>query len=140
MQITSVPEKTNQWRATAVTTFLILLAVLLFGWAISRMGLLNGVRATAVTPQALPFTAQAMRFGPEILTVKAGEEVTVVLDNHDLYEHSFDVDALDLHVALPPNGRTEFTFIAPQAGTYTLYCAVLGHREAGMESTLVVAE
>lgn len=140
MQATNLPDKTNQWLTTAVTSFIILLAILLFGWVISRMGLFN--KAGNSEPIAAPYTrhvtSEAMRFSQEELQVRVGQEVTVILDNRDLYGHSFDVAELDLHVEMPPNGRTQFTFIPTQSGTYAIYCAVQGHREAGMVSTLVV--
>ena len=94
-----------------------------------------------ISANALQFTTEAMRFGLEELQVKAGQEVTIVLDNLDLYGHSFDVDAFDLHVEMPANSRTEIRFTPPTVGrTYIIYCAVPGHREAGMVSTLVVGE
>lgn len=142
MQATNVQEKTDQWLGTAVTVFMVIIALLLFGWVIGRMGLLNrvGGAETAVPGPSFHLTAEAMRFGQAEIRVKAGQPATLVLDNHDLYEHSFDVDELDLHVAMTANGRTEFTFTPSEAGTYTIYCNVPGHREAGMVSSLVVAE
>ena len=140
MQATSEQVKTHQWLTTAITIFTLFIAVILFGWVMSRMGIFNriGHSETAVSPHTLHITSEAMRFGQEALQLKAGQEITLLLDNHDLYGHSFDVDELDLHIEMPPNGRTQFTFTPTQSGTYTIYCAVPGHREAGMVSTLVV--
>jgi plastocyanin len=95
---------------------------------------------TAVAADSLQLTTEAMRFGQEALQVKVGQEVTLLLDNRDLYGHSFDVDVLNIHVKMPANGRTAFTFTPTETGTHTIYCAVPGHREAGMVSTLVVGE
>lgn len=140
MRVTSEQTTTNQWLTTAVTTLVIVTAVILFGLVISRMGLLNrlGSGQTAVDPRAITITTASMRFEPETLRVKAGQEVTLLLENEDLYGHSFDVDAFDLHVEMSANSRSEQTFTFTEAGTYTIYCAVPGHREAGMVSTLVV--
>ena len=148
MQATSEQKETNQWLSTAVTTIIIVIAIILFGAAISQLGLLKGVlgRETAVSSKlsagvpddAITLTAQSMRFGLTELQVTAGEETTLVLDNHDLYGHSFDNDDLDLHAEMAANGRSVITFIATEPGTYEIYCGVPGHREAGMVSTLVV--
>lgn len=140
MQATSEQKETNQWLSTAVTIAIIGLAIILFGAAISQLGILNGVVTgkTSVPDDAITLTAQSMRFGLTELQVTAGEETTLVLDNHDLYGHSFDNDDLDLHAEMAANGRSVITFIAPEPGTYEIYCGVPGHREAGMVSTLIV--
>ena len=142
MQAAGKQTNSNQWLTTAVTTTIIVLAIILFGWVMSRMGLFNRVGSgkAAVAADSLQLTTEAMRFGQEVLQVTIGQEVTLVLDNRDLYGHSFDVDALNVHVEMPANGRTPFTFTPTETGTYTIYCAVPGHREAGMVSTLVVGE
>ena len=69
---------------------------------------------------------------------EAGEETTLILENHDLYGHSFDSDELNLHAKMDANGSSVITFTATDPGTYEVYCGVPGHREAGMVSTLVV--
>jgi uncharacterized cupredoxin-like copper-binding protein len=140
MQSAGVKEKSNEGLSTAVLLLIIGMALILFVVVIGRMGLLNRWAAgeTAVAADTLQLTAEAMRFGQPELQVKAGQEVTLVLDNHDLYGHSFDVDGLDLHVEMVANGRATITFTPIEADTYLIYCAVPGHREAGMVSTLVV--
>ena len=140
MQATNEQENSNQWVATAVSIIIISIAIILFGAVINQLGLLNGLagRETAVSNNAIHLNAKAMRFGMTELHVKAGEEVTLVLDNHDLYAHSFDIDGLDLHVEMNANGRSVIKFTATEPGTYNIYCGVPGHREAGMVSTLVV--
>jgi nitrite reductase (NO-forming) len=46
---------------------------------------------------------------------------------------------LDIKVDLPAGQTTNVTIDAP-AGTYTFYCSIPGHRQAGMEGTLTVKE
>lgn len=151
MQATNTQGKPNQRLATAVTMFFIGIAIVLFGGVISRMGLFNrlssGATATSTgSVQAVAgddtqqLTAEAMRFGLPELRLKAGQEVTLALDNLDMYGHSFDVDELDLHVEMPANGQVEASFTPTEPGTYTVYCKVPGHREAGMVSSLIVEE
>lgn len=142
MQAARTQAKSNQWLATAVTMFFIGVAIVLFGAVISRMGLFNrlGTGATAVAEDTQQITAEAMRFGTPELRLKAGETATLALDNRDLYGHSFDVDVFDLHVEMPANGQVKTSFTPTEPGTYTIYCNVPGHREAGMVSTLIVEE
>jgi nitrite reductase (NO-forming) len=54
--------------------------------------------------------------------------------------HDFVIDELDVHVAADRDETAEGGLRADTAGEYTYYCTVAGHREAGMEGTLVVEE
>ncbi|MEX2238800.1 MAG: cupredoxin domain-containing protein [Dehalococcoidia bacterium] len=46
----------------------------------------------------------------------------------------------DLHVAAEAGESAVLSFTPTEAGSYTFYCTVDGHREAGMEGTLTVEE
>lgn len=144
MQVTTpVTEQESSWLTKAGLAVGILVCLLLFGLVVARMGLLNGLAnrgETAVSTQnnTLIYTTKDMRFGQAELRVKAGQEITLQLENYDMYPHSFDINELDLHVEMPANGRSITQFTAPDPGTYTIYCAVPGHREAGMIATLIV--
>ena len=65
------------------------------------------------------------------------KEVTLEVTNPDAFDHDFVIDELDVKVALPAGETTKVTFQAGP-GTYTFYCSIPGHREAGMEGTLTV--
>lgn len=75
-------------------------------------------------------------FEPSEATVEAGE-VTVTMNNEDEQRHTFVIDdpqfELDAQGGGSDSGSVEF-----EPGTYTFYCDVPGHREAGMEGTLEV--
>jgi uncharacterized cupredoxin-like copper-binding protein len=82
-----------------------------------------------------------MRFEPDTITVSAGQDVTIDLENAGAIVHSFTLrgqeDEVDYHL----DGRQQdtFTFAAPsEPGEYEVYCAVPGHEQAGMVGTLVV--
>jgi plastocyanin len=85
----------------------------------------------------------SLSFDPDEFTVPAGQEVTVTLTSGGV-EHDFVVEDLggeDVDVVHADANQTETgTFTADEAGTYTVFCSVPGHREAGMEATLEVVD
>ena len=95
-----------------------------------------------VSPEALArlpaLGIPGMRFDQKKLMVKAGETVALRLDNAHSTPHSFDIDALDVHVPVAAGAQSLILFTPTQPGVYTFYCSLPGHREAGMEGTLVV--
>jgi plastocyanin len=80
---------------------------------------------------------KAAKFARERITV-AGGQVGIVVDNEDLFWHTFTIDELDVDVRVPVSSRRRAVFTAPP-GTYEFYCAIPGHRAIGMEGTLVVS-
>ena len=82
----------------------------------------------------------ALAFTETELTTTAGSD-TIVFDNPSTTQHNVEIeDANGEDVAETETiagGTTEATADL-EPGTYTFYCAVDGHREAGMEGTLTV--
>lgn len=109
------------------------------------LAVLAAVLAVAVTacdggaPGSVSVQAQDdLSFEPEQLEVAAGE-VTVEMTCGEGVEHTFVVEeAGDEQVAACDPGETDSGTIQLDAGDYTFYCDVPGHREAGMEGTLTV--
>jgi plastocyanin len=83
--------------------------------------------------------ADDLVFDPDEITVQVGEDIAIVLTSVDIL-HDFTIDELDAHVAADRGETATGGFHAEEPGRYTFYCAVTGHREAGMEGTLVVEE
>lgn len=81
--------------------------------------------------------ATSFEFDPDEITVTAGEDIAIVLTSDDLL-HDFTIDDIDVHVAADRDETAEGGLRADEPGEYTFYCTVEGHREAGMEGTLVV--
>lgn len=125
------------------TTLIGLLAVLALTLAACGGGDDGGGGGEATTSVAVTGT-DSLAFEPTDFTVPAGEEVTVELTAEAGVEHDFvveDVGGEDVEVAHAEAGETASgTITIDEAGSYTFYCAVPGHREAGMEGTLEVVE
>jgi plastocyanin len=66
-----------------------------------------------------------------------GGSITVAVSNHDLFWHTFTIDALHVNADVPIGANRRVTFNAPP-GRYEFYCRVPGHRAAGMKGILTV--
>ncbi|MEP7356596.1 MAG: cupredoxin domain-containing protein [Anaerolineales bacterium] len=84
--------------------------------------------------------SDAFKYDPATLTAKVGQEVTVNLENKGALDHSFVIDELSVKLETVKAGTTgHVTFTPSQAGTYTYYCDVPGHKAAGMTGTLTIS-
>ena len=119
------------------------LSVLTLGAALALAGCSS---ATPAGPTAVPAASytigalDAFKYDPATLTAKVGEQVTIVLDNKGVLEHNFVITELDVHLGPIAGGTTSGpgTFTPTTAGTYSYFCDVPGHKEAGMTGTLTV--
>lgn len=80
-----------------------------------------------------------LAFEPEQATVTAGE-VTVELTAEPAVQHNVVIEGLldDQPLVEAAAGETATGSVSLEAGSYTLYCGVPGHREAGMQGTVEV--
>lgn len=79
-----------------------------------------------------------LKFNPTSGTVAAGE-VEIVLTNGPTVEHNVVIEELDDEVVVEAAaGETASGTVELEAGSYTYYCNIPGHRQAGMEGTLTV--
>lgn len=100
----------------------------------------NGVDgATAAGPTTISVTGtNGLQFEPTDLTARAGS-VTIELIAQDVVEHTFVIEELDdVEVVAVAAGETATGTVELDAGTWTFYCSVPGHRGAGMEGELTV--
>jgi plastocyanin len=80
------------------------------------------------------------KYMPPTLSAKAGK-VTIAFTNHAPVEHNLTVASASGAVlgATPTfTGAAKNVTVSLTPGTYKFYCTVPGHRQAGMEGTLVV--
>jgi len=96
-----------------------------------------GVSAEALA-QLSALVSGRNTFGQTELRARVGETVALRLENSDTQTHSFDIDAFNVHVAMPTNMPALALFTPTAPGSYTFYCRIPGHIEKGMKGTLIV--
>jgi plastocyanin len=102
-------------------------------------GVLAADRAIEASAQHVTVTAEAVRFVPDELRVRAGDWVSLSLVNEDPVFHDLMVEGVE-NVDTParPGQTSSIRFIMDEPGTYEFMCSVPGHAEAGMVGTLIV--
>jgi plastocyanin len=95
--------------------------------------------AAASTTLDLAASETALAFDKTDLSAKPGK-VTIDFDNPSAIPHNvvIEEDGKELAGFEPIAEGKEAVSADLKAGTYTFYCSVPGHREAGMEGTLTV--
>jgi nitrite reductase (NO-forming) len=84
-------------------------------------------------------TAKFATFEPATITVAKGQTVKLTVTSTDT-RHTFTIDELGIDIAVGAGQTATKEFTVEQAGTFAFYCAVPGHRGAGMEGTLKATE
>lgn len=95
--------------------------------------------ATATGADEIAVIAEDLAFDTDAYEAAAGE-VTINYENAGAIEHTLVIDGVDdFKLVVPANGDVDEASVALDAGEYTIYCDVAGHRDAGMEATLEVS-
>lgn len=123
------------------------------------VGVLAGCGAGSGDPaKTVQVTAANMSFDTKELTLDKGKAVKLVFNNQDSQLHDFSIDKIpakvkeshsegmhdmgatmpDVHTSADPGKTGEVEFTPTQSGTYVYYCTVPGHKDAGMQGTLIV--
>lgn len=78
-------------------------------------------------------------FSVSELSIPADTDVSITLTNQGVAAHDFVIDGTDFATPQLNGGESATIVVNLPAGTYTYYCSVPGHREAGMVGTLTVS-
>ena len=89
-------------------------------------------------PPSVSMEASEFAFSPNKISGTAGQTLTIKLANKGTIEHDFTIDALNVKLLVGVGKTGETTTPVLAAGTYDFYCAIPGHKEAGMVGTLEV--
>lgn len=80
-------------------------------------------------------------FDPATLSGRVGQTIEIDFQNAGVLEHNLVIAEFNVSLGPIQGGQSHAGSFTPgAAGTYTYYCDVPGHREAGMEGTLTVTE
>lgn len=97
-------------------------------------------------------TMSDFMFEPKEISVTAGKQVSLTIENTGAVDHNFIVlsktvtapfdeaankDAILFQVTVAAGQTQTASFTAPAAGTYQVICGVPGHLDAGMEAKLI---
>jgi plastocyanin len=97
--------------------------------------------ATATTSLKLAANPEGLlKYDTKALSAKAGT-VTISMTNMSPVEHNVTIASGTTVLGATPTftGGTKTLSLKLKPGTYTFYCSVPGHRQAGMEGTLTVS-
>jgi plastocyanin len=97
----------------------------------------GGGAATTLELSADP--SGALKFDKAKLSAKAGK-VTIKMDNPSSLQHAVSIEGNGVDEAGNTVGKGGVSTVTAdlKAGTYTFYCPVPGHAQAGMKGTLTV--
>jgi len=80
----------------------------------------------------LVLKAAEWKFTPASIQLRAGEKVTIVLQNDGKTVHDVDLASLGVKLRAEP-GKSDRVEVTPsKSGAYEFACTLPGHREAGM--------
>lgn len=100
-------------------------------------------RSGGAAEGAFVVEASEYQFQPSTIELDAGE-FEIALSNVGRVEHDFLIEGVDdpgaPHQNHAPPGQTSSGTYDLEPGSYTFYCSVPGHRQSGMEGTLVVKD
>lgn len=94
--------------------------------------------AAVVASSELFVDAGDINFTPKDLTMPANTDVALMFTNKGVLQHDFVIDNPSVSSGVLNGGQSITITINLPPGTYTFYCDVPGHKEAGQVGTLVV--
>jgi uncharacterized cupredoxin-like copper-binding protein len=99
-----------------------------------------GGAAAAGAPVELQVSAVDIAYDVKELEAPANTDFTITLTNNGMADHNFVIEGTDFTTAMLSAGETDTITVNLPAGEYTFFCSVPGHRQAGMEGTLIISE
>ena len=86
-------------------------------------------------------SASEYKFQPSLIEAKLGDKIRIIYVNDGTRRHNFVIDAFGIRTRIIEPGETEvIEFVVDKVGEFKFWCSLLGHREFGMEGTLIVSQ
>lgn len=80
-------------------------------------------------------------FDPSSLILQRGERAEITFENTGNLPHNLTIEGTEIATKTIAGGKSDtIEFIALSSGTYTIFCSVPGHREAGMVGEFMVED
>jgi len=100
----------------------------------------GGGAGTVAAPPTITgsLVMEGTAFATTSYSIGTGDVLGLFVENRDSIGHSFDIDALNVHIQVPANATVALAVEPTGPGTLEFYCAVPGHKEAGMVGTIDV--
>jgi manganese oxidase len=124
----------------ATSTFMLLTVIFAFvalvvaGTALSKS---EDAQSSAAAAGGPVVTLSEFAIDPSM--VNAAEGATLTVKNAGTVTHNLAVVGTDLHTPdIPPGGSETLDLSSLAKGNYTIFCAIPGHRGAGMEASLML--
>ncbi len=86
----------------------------------NNMGGHNESTPVAANARRVEVEATSFEFGPDEITVTAGEDIAIVLSSDDLL-HDFTIEKIDVHVAADRGETAEGGLRADEPGEYPFF-------------------
>jgi uncharacterized cupredoxin-like copper-binding protein len=116
---------------TAATLGALAVAVLAVGGG-------GGAALAAAPTTAATLVAENTKYLTTSYSMSGSDVLGLFVTNDDSFAHSFDIDSLGIHVQVPANATVAVAIKPTGPGTLEFYCAIPGHRQAGMAGTITI--
>jgi cytochrome c oxidase subunit II len=112
----------------------------LLAGAVLLAGIAGGPLAADQAPQVISITAQRFSFSPDEITLKKGQEVTLVIESKDV-KHGLVIEDLGVRTEVKKGESSEVKFTPTTVGTFGGKCAhFCGKGHGSMKLTVHVVE
>jgi uncharacterized cupredoxin-like copper-binding protein len=133
---------TSTWSRTGRAGFIAVAVVGAMVGAVTTSAL-AGVSGGSGRLTAAPTVTGSVRavkttFTAANVSIRTNDVLGLFVVNEDGVGHQFDIDSLGIHASLPANATIVVAIRPTGPGAITYYCAIPGHREAGMVGTISV--
>ena len=99
----------------------------------------KAAKTVETIPDAIVIEGTEFSLTPNEITVDKGEEITIMFKNVGSVAHSFVIDELGIRTEpIVPGDATKIILTPENTGSFSYWCDVEGHRNAGMEGTIIV--